>query len=76
MKNITYKNEKSIRKIINKPFIWSDLTISNETGYHRIAIKKKLFKKDYTITYIKDGKLQKENITIDEINNEKITIKE
>ena len=74
--NITYKNEKSIKKILKQPFVWAVLTVSNENGFHKIAIKKNLFKKTYTIKSFVDGKshTEKKEISIEDLANKNINI--
>ena len=76
MHNVTYKNEKSIKRIFKQPFKWAVLTVSNGTGYHKIAIKKNLFKKTYTVSYVLNGKLytDKKEILLDELAYKNITI--
>lgn len=76
MNTITYKNEKSMKRIFKQPFKWAILTVSNENGYHKIALKKNMFKKTYTVNTIINGKLcsEKKEISIEDIANKNITI--
>lgn len=77
MNNITFKNEKSIRKIFKQPFTWVVLTVSNKNGYHKIALKKNIFNKTYTIRFIKNGQIysEKVEVSIEDIANQNISIK-
>lgn len=78
MNNITFKNQKSISKIFKQPFRWIILTVSNENGYHKIALKKNLFKKTYTVSFVKDGKIytKKTEVSIKDLSNQNISIEE
>ncbi len=78
MNNITFKNEKSIRRIFKQPFTWVVLTVSNKNGYHKIALKKNLFNKTYTVRFIKNGQIHSEKVevSIENIANQNISIKE
>ena len=77
MNNITFKNEKSIRRIFKQPFTWVVLTVSNKNGYHKIALKKNLFNKTYTVRFIKNGQIHSEKVevSIENIANQNISIK-
>lgn len=76
MNKIKFKNEKLINKVFKQPFAWALLTVSNEKGFYKIAIKKSLFKKTYKICYINEGKIctLKDKIAIDNLSNKSITI--
>ena len=51
---INYKNKKSIERLLKQGFGYSLFTVSNEKGFEKIAIKKSLFKKNYTLTYFNE----------------------
>ncbi len=72
MKNINFKNNKSIRKMFVNPFTWKLLTISNKKGTYTIVLKKKLFKNIYNVKYVIDGNVHKEKKEI--ILNDSINI--
>lgn len=76
MNNITFKNEKLIRRIFKQPFVWAILTVSNETGFHKIALKKNFFRNTYTVGYISNNSLQieKKNVSLDDLKNRNIEI--
>lgn len=76
MHNITYKNEKSIRRVFKQPFKWAVLTVLNGTGYHKIAIKKNLFRKTYTVSYVLNDRLctMKKEISLEDLSNQNISI--
>ena len=76
MHNITYKNEKSIRRVFKQPFKWAVLTVLDENGYHKIALKKNLFRKTYTISYVVNDKLctEKREVSLEDLANNNISI--
>lgn len=77
MYNITFKNENAIKRIFKQPFVWAVLTVSNKNGYQKIALKKNLFNKTYTVRFTKNGQINSEKVevSIEDIANQNIGIK-
>lgn len=51
---VNYKNKKSIEKMLKQGFAYSLFTVSNKDGFKKIAIKKSMFKDNYTIIYFNE----------------------
>ena len=75
---VDIRNKKAIKRLLGQGIGYSLLTVSGEYGVQRIAIKKKLFKEEYTLYYfsgsLNNAKNDKLNSTNDSIDTTKVEI--
>jgi len=75
---VDIRNKRAIKRLLGQGIGYSLLTVSGEYGVQRIAIKKKLFKEEYTLYYfsgsLNNAKNDKLNSTDDSIDTTKVEI--